>query len=192
MVLKNFFYFETMRLTGMSLKFGVALTALVGVSLSGCSTPGNAPKQKEEKYDFVGGYTGDDRVIVKGDSATLHSDRNAVAEYTKTVDTINAERQKVESDLAGLALCRRTKAREKGVEVEEGPLTVPCMKKVVTDREKAGEDLMQVNGKLVLRKKEDFKSRLDEARACLDQMTSVRDKSRESYMLDECDKVKRQ
>jgi hypothetical protein len=65
------------------------------------------------------------------------------------------------------------------------------MKKVVTDREKAGDDLMQVNGKLVLRKKEDFKSRLEEARACLDQMTGVRDKSRESYMLDECDKIKR-
>lgn len=176
----------------MKLTFGVAIAMLVGGSITACSTPGNAPKEKEEKYDFVGGYTGDDRVIVKGDSASLHSDRNAVAEYTKTVDTINAERQKVESDLACLALCRRSKAREKGVDVEEGPLTIPCMKKVVTDREKAGDDLMQVNGKLVLRKKDDFKARLEEARSCLDQMISVRDKSRESYMLDECSKLQKQ
>lgn len=175
----------------MKLTFGVALAILFSGSISSCSSTGNAPKEKEEKYDFVGGYSGDDRVIVKGDSASLHSDRNAVAEYTKTVDTINAERQKVESDLAGLALCRRTKAREKGVEVEEGPLTIPCMKKVVTDREKAGDDLMQVNGRLVLRKKDDFKARLEEARACLDQMISVRDKSRESYMLDECAKLQK-
>jgi hypothetical protein len=175
----------------MKLTIGVALAVFVGGSITSCSTSGNAPKEKEEKYDFVGGYTGDDRVIVKGDSASLQSDRNAVAEYTKTVDTINAERQKVESDLAGLALCRRTKAREKGVEVEEGPLSIPCMKKVVNDREKAGDDLMQVNGKLVLRKKEDFKARLEESRACLDQMISVRDKSRESYMLDECAKLQK-
>jgi hypothetical protein len=175
----------------MKVKYGVALAIFVGGTITSCSTPGNAPKEKEEKYDFVGGYTGDDRVIVSGDSASLHSDRNAVAEYTKTVDTINAERQKVESDLSGLALCRRTKARAKDVEVEEGPLNIPCMKKVVTDRERAGDDLVQVKGKLVLRKKEDFKARLDEARACLDQMVSVRDKARESYMLEECSKVER-
>lgn len=176
----------------MKVKSAVMSAILFGAAFSSCSTPGNAPKAKEEKYDFVGGYSGDDRVLVKGDNAELQSDRNAVAEYTKTVDTINAERQKVESDLAGLALCRRTKAREKGVEVEEGPLTVPCMKKVVTDRERAGDDLVQVKGKLVLRKKEDFKARLDEARACLDQMISVRDKARESYMLDECSKLQKQ
>lgn len=174
----------------MKFKLGMALAFYMGVTLYGCSTPGNAPKNKEEKYDFVGGYSGEDRVIVKGDNAAIQSDRDAVAEYTKTIDTINAERQKVESDLAGLALCRRSKAREKGVEVEEGPLTIPCMKKVVTDRERAGDDLMQVNGKLVLRKKEDFKARLEESRACLDQMVSVRDKARESYMIDECAKLK--
>jgi hypothetical protein len=154
---------------------------------SGCSTMGNASKQKEETFDYVGGYSGEDKVIVKDDQASIHSDRNAVYEYTKTVDTINAERQKVEGDLAGLALCRRKKARAKGVEVQEGPLTVPCMRKVVLDRDKAGDDLMQVNGKLVLRKKDDFKARLDESRACLEQMVNMRDKARESYMLEECD-----
>jgi len=166
----------------------VVLSTFVLV-VSSCSTTGNASKQKEEKYDYVGGYSGEDKVIVKDDQASIHSDRNAVSEYTKTVDTINAERQKVEGDLAGLALCRRKKARAKGVEVQEGPLTVPCMRKVVLDRDKSGEDLMQVNGKLVLRKKDDFKSMLEESRACLEQMVNMREKARESYMLEDCDNL---
>ena len=174
----------------MRFSLGMALACYMSFMFSSCSTPGNAAKQKEEKYDFVGGYSGDDKVIVQDDKASLHSDRNAVAEYTKTVDTINGERQRVEADLTGLALCRRAKARDKGVDVQEGPLTIPCMKKVVNDRDKAGEDLVQVSGKLVLRKKDDFKARLDESRTCLEQVNNARDKARESYMLEECEKVK--
>jgi hypothetical protein len=166
----------------------MALACYLGFWVSGCSSTGNASKQKEETYDYVGGYSGEDKIIVKDDQASIHSDRGAVSEYTKTVDTINFERQKVEGDLAGLAICRRNKARAKGIDVQEGPLTVPCMKKVVTDRDRAGDDLMQVKGKLVLRKKDDFKSRLDESRACLEQMVNVAEKARESYMLEECDK----
>lgn len=153
-----------------------------------CSTTGNAEKNSEMKYDYVAGYAGDDQVIVQGDNASIHSDRSAVSEYTTTVNTINADRQRIEGDLAGLAMCRKAKAEAKGILVKEGPLSVPCMKKVVTDRDRAGDDLIQVKGKLVLRKKDDFKSRLDAARACLDEAVAVRDKAREDYMLEGCDK----
>lgn len=153
-----------------------------------CSTTGNAEKNSEMKYDYVAGYSGDDQVIVQGDNAAIHSDRSAVNEYTTTVNTINADRQRIESDLAGLALCRKAKSEAKGILVKEGPLSVPCMKKVVMDRDRAGDDLIQVKGKLVLRKKDDFKARLDSARACLDESVAVRDKAREDYMLEGCDK----
>lgn len=153
-----------------------------------CSSTGNAEKNSEVKYDYVAGYSGDDKVIVKDDNASIHSDRDAVTEYTRTVGAINGDRQKIESDLAGLALCRKAQAAAKGIVVKEGPLTVPCMKKVVVDRDRAGEDLIQVKGKLVLRKKDDFKARLDEARACLEEAVAARDKAREDYMLEECDR----
>jgi len=157
--------------------------------LGSCSTtPKNAKEQEEVKYDYVAGYSGDDKVIVEGENASIHSDRDAVHEYTVTVNSINADRQRIESDLAGLALCRKAKSEAKGILVKEGPLSVPCMKKVVMDRERAGEDLMQVKGKLVLRKKDDFKTRLDASRACLDEINAVRDKAREDYMLEGCDK----
>jgi hypothetical protein len=161
------------------------ISTVLVASLTSCAT-GNAPKNSEIKYDFVAGYSGEDKVIVADDSASVYSDRDAVREYTVTVDTINGERQRVEGDLAGLALCRRDQAAAKGVAVQHGPLTIACMKKVVTERDRAGEDLMQVKGKLVLRKKDDFKARLDEARSCLDQLISVRDKSRQDYMLEDC------
>jgi len=158
--------------------------------LSGCSTTsGNAPKSSEVKVDFVAGYSGEDRIIVSDDNAMVHSDRNAVREYTSTVDTINLARQAVEGDLVGLALCRKYKAEQKDIVVKEGPMSVPCMKKVVLDHDRAGNDLVQVNGKLVLRKKDDFKSRIEEARACLDTFTEIRDQSREAYMLEGCRKV---
>lgn len=169
-----------------TLILGVLVPVLMFIRCS--TTSNNAAKHEEIKYDYVAGYSGDDQIIVKDESASIHSDRDAVGEYTTTVSTINGERQRVEADLAGLALCRKAKAEVKGVLVKEGPLNVPCMKKVVMDRERAGEDLMQVKGKLVLRKKDDFKSRLDEARACLDESVAARDRAREDYMLEGCDK----
>lgn len=162
---------------------------LPALAIASCSTTEkNAKEQPEVKYDYIAGYSGDDKVIVEGENATIHSDRDAVAEYTTTVSTINGERQRVEADLAGLALCRKARAEAKGILVKEGPLAVPCMKKVVVDRERAGEDLMQVKGKLVLRKKDDFKARLDEARACLNESNNARDRAREDYMLEGCDR----
>ena len=163
----------------------ISLTA----GLSGCSTNGNAPNNSEIKPDFVAGYSGEDRVIVTDDNASIHSDRDAVREYTSTVNTINGSRQAVDSDLVGLVLCRKFKAEGQNMLIKEGPMTVPCMQKVVLARDRAGTDLIQVNGKLVLRKKDDFKSRLDEAHACLDQMVEVRDKARQDYMLERCSVV---
>ena len=155
--------------------------------IAGCTTTSNnAPKNTEMKVDSVAGYSGRDRVIVSEDNALIHSDRDAVREYTQTVDTINNSRQAVEADLTDLVLCRKKKAEIKGIAVKEGPMTVPCMEKVVVDRDRSGEDLMQVNGKLVLRKKDDFKGRLEESRTCLDQMNSIRDKARQDYMLEGC------
>ena len=159
----------------------------VMLAVAACSSSGNAPKNSEIKYDYVAGYAGEDKVIVNDDSASVYSDRDAVREYTQTVDAINGERQRVEGDLAGLVLCRKQQAAIKGIVVPPGPLTVPCMEKVVTDRDRSGEDLMQVKGKLVLRKKGDFKERLDESKACLAQVVSVRDKARQDYMLEDCE-----
>ena len=156
-------------------------------TLSACSSSGNASKNSEVKYDYVAGYSGEDKVIITDDNASIHSDRDAVKEYTLAVDTINGERQRVEGDLAGLVLCRKKQAAAKGITVPVGPLTVPCMEKAVMERDRAGEDLMQVQGKLVLRKKDDFKARLDESRSCLAQVVSVRDKARQDYMLEGCD-----
>lgn len=161
---------------------------LIGAIVGCTSTGKNAKEESAISYDYVAGRTGEDQVIVKDENASIHSDRDAVNEYTTTVNVINADRQRVESDLAGLALCRKANAEAKGVFVKEGPLTVPCMKKVVQDREKSGEDLIQVDGKLVLRKKDDFKARLEEATACLREANAVRDKAREDYMLEGCDK----
>jgi hypothetical protein len=165
------------------------ISLVLVLALQACSTTGNAPKGNEMKVDFVAGYSGEDRVIVADDNASIHSDRDAVKEYSSTVNVLNVSRQEVNGDLSGLAMCRRKKAEVKGVDVAVGPLSVPCMTKVVMDHERAGTDLMQVKGKLVLRKKDDFKARLEEANACVDQMNDIRSKAREAYMLEGCAKV---
>jgi hypothetical protein len=165
----------------------ILLVVILALAISACTSTGNASKNSEVKYDYVAGYSGDDKVIVKDDNASIHSDRDAVREYTLTVDTISGERQRIEGDLASLVLCRKEQAEAKGVAVEPGPLTLPCMEKVVTDRDRVGDDMMQVNGKLVLRKKDDFKARLDESHTCLTQLVSVRSKARQDYMLEGCD-----
>jgi hypothetical protein len=170
-----------------SLLSAIIGSAVVLVSVS-CTTTGNAKKEEKMEYDYVAGNTGGDKVIVKDDNAIVHSDRDAVNEYTRTVDTINNQRQLVESDLVGLNKCRQRRAEEKGVAVSDGPLSVDCMEDVVNKRDRAGNDLVQVDGKLVLRKKDDFKTRYDEAKTCLDQMIHVRDMARKSYNLEGCDK----
>lgn len=171
------------------MKKTVLWAILPAVAFLRCSTTEKNAKEKEEvKFDYIAGYSGDDKVIVTGENAEIHSDRDAVYEYTTTVSAIDGERQRIESDLAGLALCRKARSEIKGIFVKEGPLNVPCMRKVVVDRERSGEELMQVNGKLVLRKKDDFKARLDEARACLAESVNIRDRAREDYMLEGCDR----
>ncbi len=164
----------------------VVLTSMV--VFQSCTTTGNARKEDKMEFDYVAGYSGDDKVIVKDDKASVHSDRDAVGEYTKTVDTINNQRQLVEGDLVGLNRCRQKTAEDKGMQVSDGPLTVDCMETVVNKRDRAGEDLIQVEGKLVLRKTDDFKARFEEARNCLDQMVRIRDMARKSYNLEGCGK----
>lgn len=171
----------------MNRNLSILIFAAANVGFVGCTTTGNAPKGEEVKYDYVAGYTGDDKVIVSDDDATLHSDRDAVAEYTKTVDTINSQRQLVEADLFGINACRKRAAAAKKMKISDAPLKVECMAEVVNKRDSAGGDLVQVNGKLVLRKKDDFKARLEEAQSCLTQMIRVRDMARESYNNENCD-----
>ncbi|MCX6117566.1 MAG: hypothetical protein NT027_08500 [Proteobacteria bacterium] len=166
----------------------IALIATSAFILNSCTTTGNARKEEKVEYDYVAGRSGEDQVIVKDDNASVHSDRDAVTEYTKTVDTINNQRQLVESDLVGLNRCRMKNAEEKGIQVSEGQLTVDCMETVVNKRDRAGEDLVQVDGKLVLRKTDDFKARFEEARNCLNQMVRVRDMARKSYNSEGCGK----
>jgi hypothetical protein len=171
----------------MKRNLSILIFAAASVCFVGCTTTGNAPKGEDVKYDYVAGYAGEDKVLVSDDDATLHSDRDAVAEYTKTVDTINSQRQLVEADLFGINACRKRAAAEKKMKVSDAPLKVECMAEVVNKRDSAGGDLVQVNGKLVLRKKDDFKARLEEAQSCLTQMIRVRDMARESYNNEDCD-----
>ncbi|MCX6124155.1 MAG: hypothetical protein NTV34_05320, partial [Proteobacteria bacterium] len=109
----------------MFLKLSIFFVLLAHAS--SCSTPGNAKKAEELKYDFVAGHTGEDRVIVSGDNASLTSDRNAVQEYTKTVDTINDQRQIIEGDLVGLNNCRKRNAAAKNIQLTDAPTKLDCM-----------------------------------------------------------------
>lgn len=170
----------------MMKRFVMLATAATVYVSAGCSTPGNAKKAEEVKYDYVAGQSGADKVIVTDDNASLHSDRDAVKEYSQTVDTINNQRQLVENDLIDINRCRKKVAALKGGQISDGPVKVDCMAEVVRQRDRAGDDLVQVEGKLVLRKKDDFKTRYDEAKTCLDQMVRVRDMARESYNAEDC------
>lgn len=166
--------------------FFAALSSVV--IFNSCTSPGNAKKVEEVKYDYEAGRSGEDKVLLKDDNAIVHSDRNAVQEYNKTVDLINNQRQVVEGDLVALNTCRKRQAAAKNMQVSEGQLKVECMAEVVKRRDSAGTDLVQLNGKLVLRKQDDFKERYDQATSCLDQMTRVRDMAREAFNTEDCDK----
>lgn len=174
--------------TTRTIKFVSGLLPLAMFMIQGCSGPkGNIQQAEAVKVDYVAGSAGEDKVIKSEGSAYLYSDRNAVQNYNITVDAI--EHSSIEGDVSAWASCQRLMNAKRNAYADVSDNAPPCRDKVIEERSKAGSDLVEAGGKLVVRKKVDFNAAQQDAQSCLDEITKVQKDIRKKYHAASCDDV---
>ena len=173
-----------------TIKIASGILPFAMVIIQGCSTKGNIREAEDVKVDYVAGSTGDDKVIKSEGSAFMYSDRPAVLNYNITVDAI--EHSSVEGDVSAWATCQRAMNAKRGAYAEVSDNAPPCRDKVLENRNKAGGDLVDSGGKLVVRKKVDFNLAQQDAQSCLDEIVKVQRDVNKKYHAAGCDDVIRE
>ena len=168
-------------------RYMVCLIPFAMVMIQGCSTKGNVREAEEVKVDYVAGSVGDDKIIKSEGGAFMYSDRPAVQNYNITVDAI--EHSSIEGDVAAWAACQRAINSKRNAYSDVSDNAPPCRDKVLEERQKAGTDMMDSKGKLVVRKKIDFNLANQDAQTCLDTIITLQKQVRKKYHAENCDKV---
>lgn len=168
----------------------IALLSSTAIIFTACSTNGPIKEAEEIKVDYVAGSTGDDKVIKSGNNAYMYSDRPAVLNYNITVDAI--EHSSIEGDVSAWASCQRAMNSKRKAYAEVSDNAPSCRDRVIEERSRAGGDLVDANGKLVIRKKVDFNAALNDAQACLDEIVKVQRDIKKKYHANDCEDVIRE
>lgn len=174
----------TMRL---NIKYVVGLIPFALFVIQGCSTKGNVRDAEEVKVDYVAGSAGEDKIIKSEGGAFMYSDRPAVQNYNITVDAI--EHSSIEGDVSAWAACQRALNSKRNAYSNVSDNAPPCRDKVIEERYKAGTDMMDAKGKLVVRKKIDFNAANQDAQTCLDTIIALQKDVRKKYHAENCDQV---
>lgn len=155
--------------------------------IQGCSTKGNVRQAEEVKVDYVAGSAGEDKIIKSDGNAFMFSDRPAVQNYNITVDAI--EHSSIEGDVAAWAACQRAINSKRSTYSDISDSAPPCRDKVIQERHKAGTDMVDAQGKLVVRKKIDFNLANQDAQTCLDTIIVLQKDVKKKYHAANCDQV---
>jgi hypothetical protein len=168
----------------------LGLASLVVLVTASCATKPTVREAEEIDIDYVAGSTGDDKVIKSDGGAYMYSDRPAVQNYNTTVDAI--EHSSVEGDVAAWAACQRALNAKRNVHSDVSDAAPPCRDKVIQERHKAGTDMVDAQGKLVVRKKIDFTAANQDAQTCLDTIIVLQKELKKKYHAENCDDVLRE
>lgn len=168
-------------------RYLIGLVPIAMFVIQGCSTKGNVREAEEVKVDYVAGSVGDDKVIKSEGGAFMYSDRPAVQNYNITVDAI--EHSSIEGDVSAWAACQRAINSKRNAFADVSDNAPPCRDKVLEERHKAGSDMLDSKGKLVVRKKIDFNMANQDAQTCLDTIIALQKDVRKKYHAANCDQV---
>jgi hypothetical protein len=171
----------------LNAKFVLGLIPVAVMVIQGCTNKDKVRQAEEVKVDYVAGSTGDDKVIKSEGNAFMYSDRPAVQNYNITVDAI--EHSTVEGDVAAWAACQRAINKKRQTYADISDNAPPCRDKVIQERHRAGTDMVDAQGKLVVRKKIDFNLANQDAQTCLDTIIALQKDLKKKYSAESCAQI---